>query len=132
GNWFNRTRVKVATPETAEALAQEINASMLLYGYVDTRANPPQLVLKFWITPQSNYEFEDIQGDFTVGDPIRVVDLDNPGVSVQGELGRQSSALAWVGMGLAQEQLGQSEDALTAFRRAAEFAPQSEVIQFFL
>lgn len=132
GNWFNRTRVRLATPETAESLAQEINASILLYGYVDRRENPSQLVLKFWIAPQSNYEFEDIQGSFSVGDPIRVVDLDNPGVSVQGELGRQSSALAWVGMGLAQEQLGQSEDALTAFQRAAEFEPQSEVIQFFL
>jgi len=132
GNLFNRTRVKLATPETAEALAQEINASILLYGYVDTRENPPQLVLKFWIAPQSNYGFEDIQGSFSVGDPMRVVDLDNPGVSVQRELERQSSALAWVGMGLAQEQLGQSEDALEAFQRAAEFVPQSEVVQFFV
>ena len=132
GNLFDRTRVKLATPETAEAVAEDIKASILLYGYVDTRENPSQLVLKFWIAPQANYRFEDIQGNFSVGEPIRVVDLDNPGISVQGELGRQSSAIAWVGIGLAQEQLGQSEDALQAFQRAAEFAPQSEVIQFFL
>ena len=132
GNLFNRTRVGLATPETAETIAEEINASLLLYGYVDRRENPPQLVLKFWVAPQSNYRFEDIQGNFSVGDPIRVADIENPGISVQGELGRQSSAIAWVGIGLGHEQLGQSEDALAAFERAAEFAPQSEVIQFFL
>ena len=132
GNLFNRTRVKLATPETAEALAQEIKASILLYGYVDKRQNPPQLVLKFWIAPQSNYNFEDLQGHFSVGDPIRIADLENPGLSVQAELGKQSSALAWLSLGLGQEQLGQSEDALKAFQRAAEFAPQSEVVQFFI
>jgi tetratricopeptide (TPR) repeat protein len=122
----------MATPETAETIAQNINASLLLYGYVDTRQNPPQLVLKFWIAPQAQYKFEDIQGNFSVGKPIRIADINNPGMSVQGELGRQSSAIAWVGIGLAQEQLGQSEDALKGFQRAAEFASQSEVIQFFL
>lgn len=132
GNLFNRTRVKLAGPETAAAIAQDINASMLLYGYIDTREDSPQLVLRFWIAPQAKYKFEDIQGNFSLGEPIRIADLNNPGVSVQGELGRRSSALAWVGIGLAQEQLGQAEDALHAFQRAAEFRPQSEVVQFFL
>lgn len=132
GNLFNRTQVAMAKPGTAEEIAQDIKASILLYGYVDTRESPPQLVLNFWIAPQSRYRFEDIQGSFSVGDPIRVVDLNNPGISVQSELGRQSGAIAWVGIGLAQEQLGQSEEALQAFQRAAELAPQSEVIQFFI
>jgi tetratricopeptide (TPR) repeat protein len=132
GNLFNRTHVGLATPETAEAIAQDIKASILLYGYVDRRENPAQLVLKFWIPPQAKYRFEDIQGSFSVGSPIRVVDLNNPGLSAQTDLGEQSSAIAWVTIGLVQEQLGQSEDALTAFQRAAEFLPQSEVIQFFL
>jgi len=132
GNLFNRTHVALAKPETAETVAQDIHASMLLYGYVETRASPPQLVLKSWIAPQLKYRFEDIQGSFSVGNPIRVADLNNPGVSVQGEIERQSGALAWVGMGLTQEQLGQTEDALKAFQRAEELAPQSEVIQFFL
>jgi tetratricopeptide (TPR) repeat protein len=132
GNLFNRTHVAMATPETAEAIAQDINASLLLYGYVDTRENPAQLILEFWIAPQAKYGFEEIQGSFSVGTPIRVVDLLNPGISVQSDLGNQAGALAWVGMGLAQEQLGQSEDALKSFQRAIEFAPQSEALQFFL
>ncbi len=132
GNLFNRTRVALAKPDTASAIADGISAQMLLYGYVDTRTNPPQLVLKFWTAPQANYRFEDLQGDFSVGSPIRIADLNNPGISVQSELERQAGALAWVGMGMAQEQLGQSEDALKSFQHAAELAPQSETVQFFL
>jgi tetratricopeptide (TPR) repeat protein len=132
GNIFNRTRVALVTPETAEVIAHDINAHLLLYGYVDTRETPAQLVLKFWIAPQAKYRFEDIQGSFSVGDPIRVVDMDNPGISVQSDLGKQASALAWIGIGLAQEQEGNSEDALRSFQRAVDLAPQSEVLQFFL
>jgi tetratricopeptide (TPR) repeat protein len=132
GNLFNQTRVEMATPETAERIAQDINASMLLYGFIDTRQDLPQLVLRFWIAPQAKYRFEDIQGNFSLGEPIRIADLNQPGISVQGELERQSSALAWLGIGLAQEQLGQAEEALQAFLRAAEFAPQSEAVQFFI
>lgn len=132
GNLFNRTRVGMASPETAESIAENIKASILLYGYVDRQENPAQLVLKFWIPPQARYRFEDMQGSFSVGSPIRVVDPNNPGLGAQTELGRQSSAIAWVTIGLVQEQLGQAEDALTAFKRAAEFEPRSEVIQFFL
>jgi tetratricopeptide (TPR) repeat protein len=132
GNLFDRTRVALATPDTAGGVAADIDAGMLLYGYVDTKVNPPQLVVKFWIAPQAKYRFEDLQGDFSVGAPIRIADLNHPGISVQGELERQSGALAWVGMGMAHEQLGQSEDALQSFQRAAELAPQSEAVQFFL
>jgi tetratricopeptide (TPR) repeat protein len=119
-------------PETVEAAGQDINASLVIYGYVDTRQSPPELVLNFWIAPQLKYKFEDVQGNFQAGDPIRIVDINDPAVGVQGELGRQSRAIAWIAIGLAHEQLGQSEDALTAFLRAEESAPQSETIPFFI
>jgi tetratricopeptide (TPR) repeat protein len=51
---------------------------------------------------------------------------------VRDELERQSSAVAWIAIGLAQEQLGQIEDALTAFLRAEKTAPQSEMVKFFI
>ncbi|MDO9301378.1 MAG: hypothetical protein Q7T89_08340, partial [Anaerolineales bacterium] len=110
----------------------DINADLLLYGYIDTRANPPQLILNFWIAPQDKYKFEDIQGSTQIGKPIRVVNLNDPGISVQGELERQSISAAFIAMGLAQEQLGQTEDALAAFLKAEEAAPQSEIVQFFI
>ncbi len=129
---FTRTRVRLVQTDTAEKTASDINADLLLYGYVDTRTEPPNLVLNFWIAPQAKYKFEDIQGSTPIGKPIRIIDLKNPGVSVQGELERQSTAVAWIGMGLAQEQLGQTEDALAAFLKAEEALPQSEMIQFFI
>ncbi len=132
GNLFTRTSVPLAQPDTAEKTASDLNADLLLYGYIDTRTNPPQLILNFWIAPQDKYKFEDIQGSTQIGKPIRVVNLDDPGISVQGELERQSISLAFIAMGLAQEQLGQTEDALAAFVKAEEAAPQSEIVQFFL
>jgi hypothetical protein len=132
GNLFTRTSVPLVQPNTAEKTAADINADLLLYGYIDTRTNPPQLVLNFWIAPQDKYKFEDIQGSTQIGEPIRVVNLNDPGISVQGELERQSISAAFIAMGLAQEQLGQTEDALAAFLKAEESAPQSEIVQFFI
>lgn len=132
GNLFTRTSVPLVQPNTAEKTAADINADLLLYGYIDTRTNPPQLILNFWIAPQDKYKFEDIQGSTQIGGPIRVVNLNDPGISVQGELERQSISAAFIAMGLAQEQLGQTEDAFAAFLKAEESAPQSEIVQFFI
>ncbi|HET9914253.1 MAG TPA: hypothetical protein VFQ13_20335, partial [Anaerolineales bacterium] len=130
--FFTRTRVPLVQPALAEKTAVDIGADLLLYGYIDTSTETPNLILNFWIAPQAKYKFEDIQGNTRIGKPIRIVDMNNPGVSVQGELKRQSTAVAWIGIGLAQEQLGQSEDALAAFLKAGEVLPQSEMIQFFI
>jgi tetratricopeptide (TPR) repeat protein len=129
---FTKTSVELVQPDTAEQTASDINADLLLYGYIDTRSDPPQLVLSFWVAPQDEFKFEDIQGSTQIGKPIRVVNLNDPGVSVRGELERQSTAVAFIAMGLAQEQLGQSQDALAAFLKAEESAPQSEMVQFFI
>jgi tetratricopeptide (TPR) repeat protein len=133
-NVFARTSVPLVQPQTAETVALEINADLLVYGSIDTDARPPQLTLNFWIAPQDKYRFEDIQGAMQVGKPIRITDLNNPAASVQGDLGRQSRVIAWVAMGLRQEQLGQSRDALSAFLKAEEADPQSEsdMLQFFI
>jgi tetratricopeptide (TPR) repeat protein len=131
-NIFTRTKVPLVQPDTTEQVAADINADLLLYGYIDTRTNPPQLIMNFWISPQSEYKFEDIQGSSQIGEPIRVVDLNDPGISVQSQLESQSIAVAYIAMGLAQEQLGQTEDALAAFLKAEDAAPQSEEVQFFL
>jgi tetratricopeptide (TPR) repeat protein len=132
GNIFNRTQVALMQPDTVGASASAINASLLLYGYIDTRPTPPVLVLKFWIAPQAKYAFEEIQGSYGVGDPIRIVDMNNPGTGVQSELQRQATAISWVGIGLTNEQLGQSADALQAFLKAKEALPKSAMVQFFI
>ncbi len=104
----------------------------MINGYVDTRATPPQFVLNFWVAPQEKYKFEDIQGNNQIGKPIRIINLQDPGIGVQGELERQSIAVTFIAIGLAQEQLGQSEDALAAFLKAEETVPQSAMVRFFV
>ena len=131
-NIFTRTRVPLVQPDTAEKVASDLNADLLLYGYIDTRTNPPRLILNFWIAPQDKYKFEDIQGNTQISTPIRVVNLNDPGISVQGELKSQSIAVAYIAMGLAQEQLGQTQDALNAFLKAEAAAPNSEIVQYFI
>ena len=131
-NFFRRTRVPLVQPATAEQIASEINADLLINGYIDTRSDSPQLVLNFWVAPQDKYKLEDIQGNNQVGQPIRIVNLQDPGISVQGELERQSIAVAFIAMGLAQEQLGQSEDALAVFLKAEQKVPQSAMVKFFI
>lgn len=132
GNLFTRTSVPLVQPDTAEETTLDINADLLLYGYIDTRTNPPQLILNFWIAPQDKYKFEDIQGNIQIGDPIRIVDINDPGISVQSELQNQSIAVAFIAMGLAQKQYGQTQDALDDFLKAEEAAPESEIVHFFL
>ncbi len=134
GNIFTRTHVSLVQPDEAEATASKLNADLLIYGYIDTRSNPPQLVLNFWIAPQSEYKFEDIQGDTQIDETIRVTDLNDPGISVQNALEQQSISLAYVAIGLAQQQLGNTEEeaALEAFLHAEEATPESEIVQFFL
>lgn len=131
-NFFTGTRVKLVQPDTAARTAFDINADLLLYGYIDTRSDPPQLILNFWVAPQNEYKFEDMLGNIRIGKPIRVVDLSNPGIDVRSGLERQSTTVAFIAMGLAQQQLGQSEDALEDFLTAEHAAPQSEIVQFFI
>lgn len=131
-NLLTRTGVPLVTPNTAEKTAAEMNADLLLYGYIDTRTKPAQLVLNFWITPQNTFKFEDIQGNTQIGQIIRIVDLNKPGIAVQSELKNQSIAIAFIAMGLAQEQLGQAQDALTAFLKAEKGVPQSKEVKFFI
>ena len=131
-NFFRRTYVPLVQPSAVEQTASDIHADLLLYGYIDTRSSPAQLVLNFWVAPQDQYRFEDIQGNNQIGKPIRIVNLQDPGIIVQGELESQSTAVAFIAMGLAQEQVGQSEDALAALLKAEKSAPQSAMVKFFI
>jgi len=133
-NIFARTRVPLVQPQDAEQIASDLNADLLIYGAIDADSTPSVLTLNFWISPQDKYNFDDIQGNMQVGDPIRITDLNNPAASVQGDLGRQSEVIAWVAMGLRQEQLGQSRDALASFIKAEDADPSSDsdVLQFFI
>jgi tetratricopeptide (TPR) repeat protein len=134
GNLFTRTKVPLLGSDLAAVseLAKRINADLVLYGYLDSRQVPANLALEFWIGPRGEFQFEDIMGIFTVGKPIIVEDITNPGVSVEDEVARQSSAIARLAVGLELDYDGQPIEARKAFLRAAELAPQSELVQFLI
>ena len=116
----------------ASQLAAQLNAQMLVFGNIDNRTDPPQLTLEFWITPTLGYHFEDIQGNYQVGQPIPLDDPQNPGLSIEPELRSQAGVFAWLAIGLNRVQLGQSQQALQAFDQAANFDSNSAVVQFFI
>ncbi len=131
-NLFTRTDVPLVTPVTAEKMAADMNADLLLYGYIDTSTTPVKLVLNFWITPQNKYKFEDIQGNTQIGEPIIIYDQNNVGVAEQPGVQEQSITIAYIAIGLAQEQLGQTKSALETLLKAQEAAPNVAIVKFFI
>lgn len=106
----------------AQAAARRLNADMLVFGNIDTRTSPAQLVLEFWMAPQAGYEFQDLQGPYQAGTPIEIVDPTHPGIQAQPEINRQASTLAWLALGLTRMRFGQSSEGLQSFRKAEEFS----------
>jgi len=132
GGLFDRTSVGFVAPSEVGEVAANINANLMFYGSIETHNSLAQLELGFYILPQFEYHFEDIQGSYSPGAAIRIADLNNPGPSVQSELEKQSTLIARLAMGLTQVQLGESEAALEAFTKAAKIDPDSAIVQFFI
>ncbi len=132
GGPLDRTRIGLVTSTDAGDKAAGINASLIYFGEIRSSGSQAELSLGFYIAPQFEYRFEDIQGSYAPGRPIRIADLSNPGPSVQAELEKQSALIARLTLGLTQVQLGNSEQALRAFEQAAQADPASAVAQFFI
>ena len=110
--------------ETAEEKAQRLGADMVIFGRVDSTSIPETLSLEYYLTPQQDYQFDDLQGSYAL-DPIDVNDI------VAGSTGTVSS-LAWTALGLTEAQLGHSVEALEAFLKADGASPGSETTKFFI
>jgi tetratricopeptide (TPR) repeat protein len=132
GGPLDRTRIGLVASADAGDKASEIGANLIYFGVIQPSGSQAELSLGFYIAPQFEYRFEDIQGRYAPGRPIRIADLGNPGPSVQAELEKQSTLIARLALGLTQVQLGNSEQALRAFEQAAQADPASAVAQFFI
>ena len=116
----------------ASALAGRLNAQIVVFGNLDTRQTPAQLTLEFWIAPQANYQFDDIQGSYQTDAPILIANPQSPGLEAADEIQRQANMLAWTALGLARMRFGQSAAALDALRSAEKLAPKLDSLQFFI
>ena len=114
----------------AAVLAERLGANVVIYPGLDASQSPATVALEFFLTPQSDDPYADIQGGFQVGSALPVSDLGDP--DVQSELTRQASAMTWIALGLSEAKLGHSLEGLEAFLKASEQLPDSPVIQFFI
>ena len=114
------------------AAAETLNADVIIHGDVRPAGEADALTLRFYLRPQFEADFSQMVGFHEFTTRIPVFDPANPREEVWRELDPLANALAWVTQGLRLEILGEQAAALAAFERAAEFAPDSDVVHYFL
>ncbi len=131
----------------ARAMAQRLNADVIIYGHLAGAANPRELFLEFYISPDLEFSpdlnrgIDPVVGRHRLGQPIPVtLPLSTlAGLDVNERLGVRTRALAWLTIGLAFDLVNPSR-AREIFRQAEERlqdwpdAPGSgkEILYFFI
>ncbi|HEY1408372.1 MAG TPA: hypothetical protein VF434_05485, partial [Promineifilum sp.] len=113
-------------------LAEELNADMVIYGEAEPAGATSDLTLRFYLRPQFGADFSQMVGNHEFKTAIPVFDASDPAEEVWRNLDPLASALAWLTLGLRQEILGEQNQAVQSFEEAATFAPDSDVIQYFI
>jgi tetratricopeptide (TPR) repeat protein len=132
-----------ARRESAAKLADKVNAHMVIYGNLVPDGESQGLDLEFYLSPQVNDETASIIGPHRLGKPIPLplpFDTDSPeaNIVIGEKIAVRGDALFWLTMGLTQQVLGRSEDALATLRRAElelEDWPENdgkEILYFFI
>jgi tetratricopeptide (TPR) repeat protein len=96
---------------------------MVIYGNLVTDKGPSGLDLEFYLSPLVNDETASIVGSHRLGTPVPLpvpFDTDRPetNIVVSERLQVRTDALFWLTVGLTQQSLGRSEQALETFRHA--------------
>ncbi|HEX9840601.1 MAG TPA: ATP-binding protein [Anaerolineales bacterium] len=133
-------RVRITTLESnspegltqaAASLAKQLNADMIIYGIIDQRQQPPVLNLQMYLAPKFEDALDEIKGNFPLNSPIQIgSDLDTE--IVQTEITRQANLLAKLVLAQSESKSGRTLEALEGYLEAAEFAPESDMLQFFI
>lgn len=134
-----------ARQEAAAALAKALNAHMVIYGNVTAGDGAPGLDMEFYLSPlASKDEFATITGGHSLGREIPLppsFNMADPLMRIgvkETRLGPRSRAVFWLTVGLTQQLLGRSEQALQTFQQAEQALadwPESdgkEILYFFL
>jgi tetratricopeptide (TPR) repeat protein len=133
-----------ARAEAAGELASKVDADVVIYGYLTPHNSPAELVLEFYVQPRVRGEANVTIGRYQLGDPILVPENFDPADTLAKEaLGtrvtNRASALFWLLLGLREDLLGRSEEALAVFRQAEAELPQwkdqgegKEILYFFI
>lgn len=121
--------VGVTTPE---AIAERLQADVVVYGTLRPVADRGELQLQFFVTPQFGLNAGNILGTYNFETAVPVFDITNPGSEVDAVLQPQTEALARMARGFSREMLGRPEEALADFEQAAAAVPGSDFAHFFV
>lgn len=129
--------------QTADALAQEINAHAVIYGHL-SEEEPQRLTIEFFVPRRLGSESNLTIGRYQFGDPILVpANFDPADTLSAGALEERvtvrANALFWLLIGIRQNLLGRHEEALAIFQQAERSLPRwrdvgegKEYLYFFL
>ncbi len=117
------------TPTEASAA---LNADVVIHGDIRPGGAANALTLRFYLRQQYKADFAQMIGVHEFTADIPVFDPNNPRDEAFDTLEPLVTALAWLSEGLRQEILGDQAEAVAAFERAAESAPESDIVQYFL
>jgi tetratricopeptide (TPR) repeat protein len=120
---------EASTPQDA---AEALEADLVIHGQVVPEGEQGRTTLRFFLTPQFGADFGSMVGRHEFTARIPVFDETDPSEEVWRELDPLAGAIAWLVVGLRQEILGESADAVSSLQQAVAFAPDSDVIQYFL
>ena len=113
----------IADEKAARARAEQIGASVLIYGYLDRdHGFKPQFYVAHDLV---RGDVDAVSGNYQLGEAVPVpfpIRLDDPGVRGALSVGpsTRARALFWLSVGLTHEVVGESAQALAVFRQAEE------------
>lgn len=119
-------RDKKEREKNAAAIAGEINADLVIYGQLDSTGSPDSLALEFFYqSDKVRNELSATQGQYEVGPPIQVVPsfAEEPSLArmqINEPLEARAKALSLIAIGLTYDVLGDVENSLIQFQRAAD------------
>ncbi len=115
----------------AAELAKRLHADMVIYGAIDRRVQPAVLDVQVYLTPRFSEALGEVQGSFQFSAPIPVTS-DLQAASLQPKIAEQANLLAVVALAQSEDQLGHTLEALEYYLKAADIAPKSDQLQFFI
>jgi tetratricopeptide (TPR) repeat protein len=114
------------------AVAEDLNADVLIFGRVEPAATLARQNLRFFLAPQFGRDFTNMLGNYVLRTTIPIFDPERPAEEVWRELDPLAKGFAQLLIGLRLETLGETEQALASFERAALFIPNDDVVHYFI
>jgi tetratricopeptide (TPR) repeat protein len=108
--------------EAAGALAERVNAHVVVYAHIDATVEPAELSLEFYVSPRVRVESAATIGRYRLGDPLPVpADLGADPLalaSVGDRVADRAGLLFWLLLAMRDDLLGRPTEALAILRQA--------------